>query len=56
MSSVSINYYKLAGRRQGFDLRGLIRTDCVDGYSEFRKKDGTCMAVILTSLVGATDE
>lgn len=43
--------YILKGKRPGFDLGGLDRKDCPDGYSEFRRKDGTVQAVVMTCLV-----
>jgi hypothetical protein len=33
--------YRLAGNRQGWDFKGCTRTDKPDGYSEFRKPNGT---------------
>lgn len=43
--------YILKGNRPGFDFAGLERTDCPDGYTEFRRKDGTVQAVVMTCLL-----
>lgn len=43
--------YMLKGNRPGFVLDGLERIDCPDGYSEFRRKDGSVQAVVQTRLV-----
>ena len=43
--------YRLAGNRQGWDFRGCIRTDMPDGYTEFRKPNGTVHAVVLTAFL-----
>ena len=40
--------YRLAGKRQGWEFRGCIRTDMPDGYTEFRKPNGTVHAVVMT--------
>ena len=33
------------------DVTGMTRKDCDDGYTEFRKKDGSLFAVMKTWLV-----
>lgn len=43
--------YILAGRRQGWDFTGCTRHDMPDGYTEFRKPNGSCHAVVLTILL-----
>jgi hypothetical protein len=43
--------YLLKGNRPGFNFDGLALADCPDGYTEFRRKDGTVQAVVMTSLL-----
>jgi hypothetical protein len=43
--------YRLAGNRQGWDFKGCTRTDKPDGYTEFRKPNGTVHAVVLTAFL-----
>ncbi len=45
------NIYLFSLSRAGFDLVGLDRVDCIDGYSEFRRADGTVQAIVRTDLV-----
>lgn len=47
--------YLLKGNRQGFDFSGLAREDCDDGYTEFRRTDGTVQAVVMTCLLTPHD-
>ncbi len=53
-------HYILAGGRPGWDFTGLERVDCPPNtgghcYTEFRRKDGTVQAVVLTSLLHAVE-
>ena len=43
--------YRLAGKRQGWDFKGCTREDMPDGYTEFRKPNGTVHAVVMTALL-----
>lgn len=46
--------YLFAGKRLGWDFRGLERRDCPDGYTEFLREDGTSYAVVKTRLLKAS--
>lgn len=53
--------YALAGHRPGFDFSGLIRVDLppnVGGhsYTEFRRGDGTVVAVVWTPFLVDLDQ
>ena len=43
--------YRLAGNRSGFDFRGCIRKDMLDGYTEFYKSNGTVHAIVMTAFL-----
>ena len=46
--------YIFKGNRAGFDLSGLAREDCNDGYTTFRKPGGEVHAVVMTCLLAGS--
>ena len=47
--------YIFKGTRPGFDFSGSRREDCGDGYTNFRKADGTVHAVVMTCLLAGSE-